>query len=778
MTFRLRLIIEWLIIAILANLTVIGLAYWDATSSFDNLLYDGISDIARPPADDDILIIAIDEPSLAQNGKWPWDRSLHAKLVNQLKALNPRSISLDIILSDKGPADSDKALAQALHGGGGQGQPAIFMPLHSVTPGEDGKDYDVILPHAAFTKSNDNIGHVNLTFDDDGVLRRFNICFQTDQNAKLWPHLMERIYQNRHEKSSAIMQKAMQDKQCNISALIPYSQRDSITQISYIEAQKGNIPRAFVAGKDVIIGATANGLGDNYPTPSSDGGLLSGVEIMANMLGALERDDFITPIPLWQSIIILLIPIWLLLLSFLRLQPRQILMVTAVIFFGLFALCVALLYFRYWLAPGPAIAALFLAYPLWGWRRLQTISYYMGAKLKELEAEEDSIPLNPRKNKSIDLIGRQRETLDQAIDNIRDLRRFVTDTLSGLPDPMFVSNLDDEVILSNDILDSRLETSLVGRSLSDAIDVLVSEQDRPAVRGYLDQNARHKNHTVLDREKVVRMDDTETNSMGFVRFSSKPNGNFVMRRTQLLSDEGELRGYIHYLADISALARADAQREEMLQLLSHDMRAPQSAILALLDGKIDDQAKKSIAINSKRTLQLAQDFVEIARMGETPFDGEDVMVDNLIDDVIDSLWPLANEKDVKLTLTNAGDGSFIVGEMDSLSRAFMNLLDNAIKFSPNASEIRVKIRHMDFGKAPMVCITIEDQGPGIAEDMLPKLFDRFTSNCGKEGRAQGTGLGLSFVSAVINRHNGSISADNKRDGGAIFSILIPESVIE
>ncbi len=778
MTIRLRLIIEWFIILLLANLTVICFTYWNITSAFDNLLYDGISDSARPAADDNILIIAIDEQSLAQNGKWPWSRLLHAQLIEQIKPLNPRSISLDIILSDKSTEEEDKALAEAFYADSQAQQPAIFMPLHSVSPGENGKAYDIIYPNQAFIKSDDNIGHVNLTFDNDGVLRRFNICFQADEAGKQWPHLMERIYQNRHGRPSETMQKAAQNKLCEKPRMIPYSKRDTIAQISYSDVQKGNIPRAFVEGKDIIIGATANGLGDNYPTPSSDGGLLSGVEIMANMLGALERNDFITPVPLWQTIIILLLPIWLLLLSFLRLQPRQILIISAIIFFGLFGLCAFLLYFGYWLAPGPALVALLIAYPLWGWRRLQTVSYFMGKKLKELEAEEDSIPFHSKKKKSLDLIGRQRDTLDQAIDNIRSLRRFVTDTLSGLPDPMFVINLENEVILSNDILDSRLETSLVGRSLSEAIETLVCEEDRPAVYNYINATDDQNHNMLIDQEKVVRMNYNETSSMGFVRFSSKRGRNFVMRRTELLSDEGDLRGYIHYLADISALAKADAQREEMLQLLSHDMRAPQSAILALLDGKIDDQAKKSIASNSKRTLQLAQDFVEIARMGETPFDGEEIMIDNLIDDVIDSLWPLAKEKKIKITLSNNNEGSFIIGEIDSLSRAFMNLLDNAIKFSPESSEVYVKIKNMTFGNTPMISITIEDEGPGIVNNMLPTLFDRFTSNRSKEGRAQGTGLGLSFVSAVISRHNGSINADNKRNSGAIFSILLPESIIE
>ncbi len=783
MTFRLRLIIEWFIIAFLANAVVITFLQWDITASFDNLLYDGLSETARPPADDDILIVAIDDASLKEFGKWPWARDQHAQVINNIKKLEPRSISLDIILSETGEPEGDKALSEALYGDPLNPEetpsngPAIFLPLHFVTPGNDGRAFDTILPASPFLDpkmGQKNLGHVNLTFDSDGILRKNNICFQASEETPRWPHLMERIYQNRHGKASPAMEKAVKKPFCEAPVLIPFSESGSISTISYSEAANGTMLADSVRGKDVIIGATAAGLGDNYPTPSSNGSLIPGVEIIANMLGALERDDFITPLSLWQSILISLLPIWILLIGFLRWQPRQILMASGVIFLGLLILSATLLYFGFWFPPGPALAALFLAYPLWGWRRLQAMSYYMGRKLRELESEEDSSPLGLIQKKSIDLVGKQRDTLDQAIDNIRDLRRFVTDTLSGLPDPMFVINMDNEVILSNDILNQRIDSNLVGGDLSNAIETMVRKEDKPSVWQYIEASDIESADVIIDQEEIVRMVDNYSSS--YVRFTSPRGRNFVMRRVPLLSNEGEYRGYIHYLADITALARADSQREEMLQLLSHDMRAPQSAILALLDGKIDEHAKQSIANNSKRTLQLAQDFVEIARMGETPFDGEELLIDSLVEEVIDSLWPLANERGIKIDLSNISEGSFIIGEADSLSRAFMNLLDNAIKFSPDNSNIAVKIKNMEFGKTTMVSITIEDQGDGIDSDMLPILFEKFTTNRGNEGRAQGTGLGLSFVSAVIERHHGSISADNKRDGGAIFSILIPESI--
>jgi len=701
MTFRFRLTIEWLIIALLASMSVIGLSYWNITAAFDNLLYDGLSDISRPEADEDILLVTIDETSLQQNGKWPWTRDRHAQLIQNLKKFEPRSISLDIIISDDGPETEDKLLAKAIHGNNdiisqnsskdlllitppldpvidsspqkvsspdseiatnNQTKTPVFLPLHFISPGNNGREYDVSLPAPIFIENEDNIGHVNLTFDNDGTLRRTNICFQPDPADKQWPHLMEKIYQKRHGAASSAMTSTNND--CEQSLLLPYSQPGSIAEISYIDAAQGNVPSALIKGKDIIIGSTAIGLGDNYPTPSSDGGLLPGVEIMANMLGAMERDDFIKPILGWQAMVLLLAPIWILLIGFLRWQPKQILVISALLFFAILVMSASLLYFGFWLPPGPALMALLLAYPLWGWRRLQAISYFMEEKFRELDAEDDqNIFPAADPSKAIDLVGKQRDTLNHAINNIRDLRRFVNDTLMGLPDPMLVTNSDGEIILSNVILDTRLETQLVGKTLNDVVNSLVRKEDRFSVQSYIENsNNLTEQNVIIDPEDAVRMEDTETLNLGFVRFSSVIGRNFVMRRAPLFNNDGLLRGHIHYLADITALARADAQREEMLQLLSHDMRAPQSAILAVLDGKIDDQAKKTIANNSKRTLQLAQDFVEIARMGERPFDGEDILIDSLIGEAMDTLWPLAKERNIEINLTNINEGSFIIGE--------------------------------------------------------------------------------------------------------------------
>jgi CHASE2 domain-containing sensor protein/signal transduction histidine kinase len=744
MNLRLRLAIEWLGIGLLATTIVVAALLWRGTFSFDNLLYDQLSAAAHPAADQQILLVTIDDPSLAALGKWPWDRKIHAQLIEKLQAKQPRSIALDILLSESGDGDAQLAAAIAA------GPAPVLMPLHFSTPGSNGHIYDTVPPAPTFAAAVKAVGHVNITFDDDGIVRRTLICFRPDARAKAWPHLMELVYRGLGGQPSPA---AHTNKSCEQDLLIPYAKRGSFAEISYADILNGDVPDAMLRGKDIIIGATAAGMGDSFPTPNGGGGLLAGVEIMANMLGALRRDDFIKPLSTEWVAALSLLPLWLLLIGFLRWRPRVVLVMSLLSLAAILAASAGLLWRHIWFPPGAALVGVLLVYPLWGWRRLQAMSDFMGSELTALEQEGEVSPIPIKQSRATDMVGRQSEALAGAIDHMRDLRRFVADTLADLPDPMFVTGPDESITLTNRLLDERLGHAITGLKLPKALDQIVVAQQRPMVDEYL----------------ATAFND----SPEFVRFLSPLGRTFVMRRSEVRSDSGNLHGHIHYLTDITALARAESEREEVLQLLSHDMRAPQSTIIALLDGEIDADAKKRIEHNARRTMQLAQDFVEIARMAETDFEGEDVILSDCLREAADSLWPLARERGIKYAFGDSSNEAFVKAEPDSLSRAIYNLIDNAIKFSPDNGAIDIAISR--DAPSSQIVVTVTDHGQGIAPDILPHLFTRFATGARQKGRAKGTGLGLTFVQAVIDRHGGSIYARNNAEGGASFIFALPEA---
>ena len=749
MSLRLRLGLEWLLIGIVASFLVVFAVSWRGSDAFDNLLYDNLSPLQATPADQNILLVTIDEQSLAALGQSPWPRSLHAQLLEKLHEGKPRSISLDVLFSEPTNEAEDAALAAAI-----AGPTPVILPMHFTSPGSNGNAYDAVLPIEPIKKAAHGIGQVNVTFDSDGIVRRSVLCFDPEIRGQRWPHITElaaRIALPTGQKSAIYARSS-----CGDETLIPYARRDSFAEVSAVDVMQGALPMDAIAGKDIIIGATAVGLGDNFPGPNGENGLLPGAEIMANMLSAIKADSFIRPASFPMHLLYSLAPLWLLMAGFLLLRPLHALLLSLSLVGAVALFSVAGLTMQYWMPPGAALLGIFLVYPLWGWRRLQAMSDFMASEIKELESDGEFAALPARAQLAPDIVGRQSATLAGAIDHMRDLRRLIADTLSDLPDPMFVTDTDNKVRMTNDVMRARLQRPIDGQPIHDLLEQMVACEFRNSVDQYL---AEHSSAEPL----------AGTDTQSFVRFASPDGNSFVMRRAIIHNDDDEVRGYIHYLADVSALSRAEEERERILQLLSHDMRAPQSAIIATLDGEIDANAKRRIEANARKTMQLAQDFVDIARMNETEFHGDDILIVNIIQEAADNFWPLAQERGVTISISDTSNTAFVVAEADSLSRACANLIDNAIKFTAANSVIKIAITNT----ATHVQVTIRDQGPGIDAAILPRLFKRFVTGGAQSGRMKGMGLGLAFVEAVINRHEGTILASNHAEGGALFEITLP-----
>lgn len=748
---RRRLGIEWAGVALAASLLIAALIHWDGLSDFDNLLYDQLSDLNRPTASEDVLIVAIDEDSLSAFGKWPWSRNRHTELFRKLTSSEASAIAFDILLSEASTPETDAALAQSI-----SENPNLYLPVHFIFPGANGADFDLKEPVSPVKEAAQGLGHVNLTFDKDGVVRRTSLCFG-DEAGKTWPHLMEQTFRHATGRVSPAYDR---QPDCSRTLLLPYAARGSYTTISYAALVNGELPTSFLRNKIVLIGATAQGLGDQHPVPLRDGGTLAGVEIMANLYNALLNDSFITPLSKWLQLVLSLLPVWILLVGFWRWRPRTTIFVSVTLILLVLITSLALLSLKTWFAPGAALAGLVFVYPIWGWRRLQSTSDFMNEELENFRQAKVDIPVVATPAGPVDIVTGQAEELTHAIAHVRDLRRFITDALSNLPDPMFITGIDGKVKFVNKMAQTGIEDGTQDLALDDMLNRFVAPEDLDEVKEYLAMKA-------------------EPRELDYVDFTSLNDEVFAMRRASVVSDEGELRGYIHYLADITEVANAAQEREEVLQLLSHDMRAPQAAILALLDGQTQSEANMRIEVHARRTLALADNFVGLARIKSNEFSGEDILLSDLVVEANDSLWPLANARNITSRVTDESDGAFIVGEPSSLHRSFVNLIDNAIKYSPDNGAIKIALRILELDREPFVSVSITDEGSGISNDVLDNLFERFVSDDNaSKGSVKGAGLGLNFVATVIERHRGTIRAENIADkktakGGARFTVLLP-----
>jgi len=719
---RRRFRIEWAWVTALASVIIIATVLGGWTRPADDLLYDAAMRLAPADADPSLLIVAIDEPSLEALGRWPWPRRLHAELLDRLAEARPRAITLDLLLTE--PATDDPALAAAMRA------LPVGLPAQFLIPGRDGRPFERIDPVPALARAA-RIGHANTLIDSDGTVRSAASCFSPGPGIAPLQHLM-RISGTPASGGDCAPQR------------LRFAPPESFATISYVNVLRGEVPPALIAGRRVLIGMTAQGLGDRYPVPVSDGGNMPGVEINANIANAQLQDAWVHSPSLPVRLAAALAPAWLLMIAFWRIRPRAGSLLALALMLATLAISTAALAAHWWIAPGPALLGLALVYPLWGWRRLQATSDYMGGELARLEQEE-ALPLTRQDPIDTDHVTRQARQLARAIAQLRDLKRLVGDALAGLPDPALVSDLAGRIVLTNDAARSAFGSGLEGTDAAALLADIGQATARQTIAAYLASPAQ-----------------------GHIEFEARDGRAFVLRRAAIVSADGRPQGQIDYLTDIAAIALARREREQMLQLLSHDMRAPQAAILALLaqdDAGID---RARIARHARQTLTLADSFVDLARMQERGFDPEPVIAADLASEAADSLWPIAQQRGVQITVTDESDCAFVAAERESLFRAFVNLIDNAVKYSPDKGEVEVRIDCT----ATQVHLSVRDHGKGIDPAMLPRLFERFASD-GAGDMVKGIGLGLNYVAAVVQRHGGTITAQPAQGGGAAFVITLP-----
>lgn len=714
---------EWAWATALASAVVLAVTWGGWTRAADDLLYDAAMRIAPARADPGLLIVAIDEPSLERTGRWPWPRQIHGQLIEQLAAASPRSITLDLLLTEASDADPSLAAAMRL------GTP-VSLPAQILVPGRNGKAFDRIDPAPRLARAAARIGHANTRIDSDGTVRSAALCFRPDRKTRPLPHLM------------AIGDQGASD--CSRPARLRFAAQEGFSTISFASVLRGEVPAALIEGRHVLIGMTAQGLGDRYPVPVADGATMPGVEINANVLNAQLQNGWVREPSLMARLLFGLAPTWLLMGAFWGIKPRAASLLAVALMLAVLGLSIAALAAQWWIAPGPALLGLALAYPLWGWRRLQATSDYMADELARLELEAAPLLAEPDVLDS-DHVTRQARQLARAIDQLRDLKRQVGDALAGLPDPALVSDLGGRIILSNAAAERAFGRTMIGGDAAEALSDLAEPQARSPLAAYLGKAGQ-----------------------GHIEFEARDERVFVLRRAAIISADGSLRGQIDYLTDISPIARARRERERVLQLLSHDMRAPQAAILALLAQPQEEIDRARIARHARQTLTLADNFVDLARMQERAFDPEPVIASDLASEAADSLWPVAQQRGVRITICDDSDCAFVAAERESLFRALVNLIDNAVKYSPDAGEVSVRINR----GGENVRIVVADQGKGIDPEILPHVFERFASDGGGQA-VKGIGLGLNYVAAVMERHGGSVAAANSAEGGAQFTVVLP-----
>ena len=241
------------------------------------------------------------------------------------------------------------------------------------------------------------------------------------------------------------------------------------------------------------------------------------------------------------------------------------------------------------------------------------------------------------------------------------------------------------------------------------------------------------------------------------------------------------------LSDLTAIRSAQAQREEALAFLSHDIRSPLLSVLALIRGSNEkSQLLDDISNYTQKGLSTSDQFLQLSRLQlQGDFEKYEVEVDQFIHNAMEQVFFLGREKNITFhfhaatTDNQQMDGVWTLANGELLERALVNLFSNAIKYSDENTQVDISMGVEPDGEARQATIIIQDQGYGIPQEELQFIFEPyFRSAEQKLAENRGAGLGLRFVKTVIDRHKGQINVESEWGKGTRFIIRLPLTSVE
>jgi two-component system phosphate regulon sensor histidine kinase PhoR len=240
-------------------------------------------------------------------------------------------------------------------------------------------------------------------------------------------------------------------------------------------------------------------------------------------------------------------------------------------------------------------------------------------------------------------------------------------------------------------------------------------------------------------------------------------------------------GAVLVLHDITDLRRADQIRRDFVANVSHELRTPLTAIRGYVEALLDDAEDaeqtraflETIARQSTRMERLVTDLLRLARLDahQEPLDRISTDLSGLFSGVVSDLTPMIEAKDQHVRIAVAADASHVDADPAKLHDIVRNLVENAVNYSPDGTDIEVAAARRDDG----IAIIVTDSGPGIPHDDLTRVFERFYRVDKSRARPGGTGLGLAIVKHLVELHDGEVRAENRGNGGAMFTVTLPQA---
>jgi len=368
-------------------------------------------------------------------------------------------------------------------------------------------------------------------------------------------------------------------------------------------------------------------------------------------------------------------------------------------------------------------------------------------------------------------ISEMRTQLRNKIEDISKEKDYLQTILKGMMEGVLVIDGRGRIVMVNDALRNLLSLS------SDVVDKMPLE----IIRNSELEAAIRK--ALQDGENVA----LELNIATSGGKTLEVNVVGIPPSSEVVEEEGErIGGAVAVFHDITRLKELEKIRQDFVANVSHELRTPLTTIKGyaetLLEGAIkEDVAFQFVQVIKKHTdrlTKIVEDLLILSKIESKEFQlkMEVISIRDLIDDVIDFVKEPAEKKRISISRNEIPSSMSVEADRNYLEQVLINLLDNAIKYSPEGGMITISAIEKDPGE---IQFSIKDNGIGIPKEDLPRIFERFYRvDKGRSQELGGTGLGLSIVKHLVQAHGGKVWVDSQLGKGSTFYFALPKQSIE
>jgi len=339
--------------------------------------------------------------------------------------------------------------------------------------------------------------------------------------------------------------------------------------------------------------------------------------------------------------------------------------------------------------------------------------------------------------------------------------------LKNIADGVIVTDPDNKVLVLNSVAQSWLGLS-EEEILEQPVEKVIYEQNLLSLINKIRNERNHEDTTV---ELNIKPDDKRK----LIVLQAKA--------AQVIDAEDKLIGIVTIFRDITKEKEIDRMKTELVSMVAHELRSPLTSIagfseLLLDEGVTQEQSREYAEIilkESNRLGDLINKFLDISRIesGKSQVHKTPVQMAHVVESVLEMNMYLAERKGMKVNLNIPDDLATVWVDREMMGEVILNLFSNAVKYSPDGKSITIEVEDKDDEQL----VSVIDQGHGIPEKALTKIFEKFYRVTDNEQiqEVSGSGLGLSLVKEIVELHNGSIWVESKLGEGSTFTFSIPKT---